>query len=1278
MTGEADLSIDKTITIPAIAGRTMQYQLQVHNAGPSDATGPTVVTDMLPDGLTYDPANPPAGAGWTCALTNANSTVTCRHPATIGPDAAGVPSASAITAPVLVPESALGTVTNNATVSAPVFDPHPGNNTAARQTPIGQLADVTLAKTVDRPTVVAGDVHDPIHYTLTVANSGPSAARLLSVVDTPQAGLVVTGLAGAGWDCNVATLTCLRDRLDVGSSDITVTAHPQASVPSGSALINAANLTVATVHSPGAPAWHSEIPVTVSTLAGVSLTKTHDASADPVSAGDSVHFTLIASNAGPSDAVGPIRIVDTLPDGMSYLSSQGPWDCHAAGQVLTCELTTIDPRIPAAGAAPALDLTVSIDAAAPAGDLTNRAIVSTGTPQDPNVLTSAQDTVPVITSADLSIAKSHPAGVDAMAGNQFTWTVTVANLGPSVSRATGASPITVVDRLPSGTAFVSGGNSEFGCVAGDPGTVVCTRTTDLAVETLPANPNAVSFPVTVAVAPEVRGTLINNASVTPGSTMEPPGDVAAGNNTAVDQVDVDTRADLSITKTPAVPGSRAVAGSEFSWDISVINAGPSDSFADATTPIVVTDTLPAGVTFAGAVSSDFTCAVGVTTDTVVCAATSSLVPGAHAITLTGLVRPDTLGDPDSGDPTQHTLTNNVAITATTTPDLAGDNTASDVVPLDTIADLSIVKSHATNAVAVPGQQFSWVLQVSNVGPSVSRGTVAEPITVTDTLPAGVTFIGATAVGWECSAVAQLVTCTLGSTTSPADLAVGDAPPIELSTLVDVDASGTLVNAATVHPGTTLDPDADDPGGNNTSTDSAVPVGPQADLSITKQHDPVTVRVGDPLTFTLTVANHGPSTAHDVRVVDTMPAGLAPVSAEAPGWTCQITGQTVSCLLDGASELLPLTVPGGSEQVIHVVATVTKTAYPAVVNTATVSSATPDPDPTNATADDHVVVPAQSDLSLTKTLVGKLTVGATGIYRLTVTNHGPTSLPTAATVVDKLPASLTAVSAKGVAVTGGPSAATTSCRLGTTVTCSIPGPLPVGGTAVIELVVQVGPAAYPAVTNTASVTSTTPDTNAENNFATITAPVTPTAGLTLTKTLQGGGPGSDGLLSWALTVDNAGPSATTAPFTVVDQLPAGLTYQGFSAPGAAEHWSCAAAAGRITCLFDGILPAKAATAVLIRTAMTASPGTTVTNRATLSTGNIKQSVEASYTVPATPAGPPTTPPTTDVPPTTGVPPGSPGPNLPNTGFDVAPLLFAALLLLAAGFALSAGARRRRRS
>ena len=75
----------------------------------------------------------------------------------------------------------------------------------------------------------------------------------------------------------------------------------------------------------------------------------------------------------------------------------------------------------------------------------------------------------------------------------------------------------------------------------------------------------------------------------------------------------------------------------------------------------------------------------------------------------------------------------------------------------------------------------------------------------------------------------------------------------------------------------------------------------ADLSIVKTHSEP-VRVGDDLTFTLAVANAGPSQASSVVVSDTLPAGLTYVSAAGTGWTCAEAAAVVTC--DLASPLGP--------------------------------------------------------------------------------------------------------------------------------------------------------------------------------------------------------------------------------------------------------------------------------------------------------------------------------------------------------------------------------------
>ena len=120
--------------------------------------------------------------------------------------------------------------------------------------------------------------------------------------------------------------------------------------------------------------------------------------------------------------------------------------------------------------------------------------------------------------------------------------------------------------------------------------------------------------------------------------------------------------------------------------------------------------------------------------------------------------------------------------------------------------------------------------------------------------------------------------------------------------------------------------------------------PTADLSVTKTA-PTSVSTGSPLAYTIGVVNGMGDAAEDVTLTDPLPAGTTFESLTAPGgWSCTTppaggTG-TVSCATSSvapqASETFTLVVdvdcalPNGTN----------------ISNTATVTSATLDPDPTN--------------------------------------------------------------------------------------------------------------------------------------------------------------------------------------------------------------------------------------------------------------------------------------------------------------------------------------------
>ncbi len=90
-----------------------------------------------------------------------------------------------------------------------------------------------------------------------------------------------------------------------------------------------------------------------------------------------------------------------------------------------------------------------------------------------------------------------------------------------------------------------------------------------------------------------------------------------------------------------------------------------------------------------------------------------------------------------------------------------------------------------------GGSLAYTLSVTNNGPAT-----ASNVSVSDPLPAGVTFVSASGTGWTCGFAAGTVTCTLPT------LAVGAASPITINTTATGSPGTTRSNTATVSSATT--------------------------------------------------------------------------------------------------------------------------------------------------------------------------------------------------------------------------------------------------------------------------------------------------------------------------------------------------------------------------------------------------------------------------------------------------------------------------------------------
>ena len=433
------------------------------------------------------------------------------------------------------------------------------------------------------------------------------------------------------------------------------------------------------------------------------------------------------------------------------------------------------------------------------------------------------------------------------------------------------------------------------------------------------------------------------------------------------------------------------------------------------------------------------------------------------------------------------------------------------------ADLSVAKSDGVpSVVAGDGVVRTFTITVANAGPSTATG-----VTLTDTWPAGYARGTITPPpGVTCPDVSggPSFSCNLGTIAAGTNKVVTVSYSVPASTPAGSQSNRAVVSSTSTDPNTT----------NNTATDTNT-VSRSADLSVTKTDGVTSVVAGatTPYTFTITVANAGPSDASGVVLTDTWPSGYTRGTITPPG------GVTCPDVSGGPSFRCNLgTIAAGTNKVVTVTYTVPASTSGTRTNTGVATSSTADPNSANNTGTDTNTITQPADLSVTKTDgVTTVTAGvATPLtFTITVRNLGP-GTAAAVTLTDTWPAGYTrgAIAPSQGACTGVPSF---SCALGS---------LASGGSATVTVAYTV-PASTPAgnQSNIAAVSSTTADLVPTNNTATDTNTVLTSADLSVTKTASPEPVLAGANLTYTITVTNNGPSAAQG-VSLADVLPVSLT------------------------------------------------------------------------------------------------------------------------------------------
>jgi uncharacterized repeat protein (TIGR01451 family)/CSLREA domain-containing protein len=671
--------------------------------------------------------------------------------------------------------------------------------------------------------------------------------------------------------------------------------------------------------------------------------------------------------------------------------------------------------------------------------------------------------------ADVNITKTDGL-TEATPGTSHTYTVTVTNPGNHQ-----VDDAAVADTLP---AALTGATWSCAAVGG----AVCDQLSgagDLATTVDLAPGSSVVITIEGTIDPSARGAMSNTATVAlAAGLLEDPN---PADNTATDDTTLVPSIDLSLTKTDDV--DPVIAGTPLVYTLEVSNAGPSDA-----TGVEVTDTLPAGVTFASA-SPGCVEAAGVVTCTV-----GDLAAGA---TTTLVVSVDVDAD------TRGQLSNTAGVTAVETDSDPGNDSDTETTDVEASADLELTK---TAPVSVNrGDTFDVTLTVANLGQSDAFGAVLD-----DPTPQGLVFESATS---PCDAGFP---CDLGTVDAGASLTI----TVSLTIPADYDGPDPITNTASVS-SDTADPEADN---NLATTTTAVDRTPEADLEIAKSGPP-TVAPGSDITWSMTVTNLGPDAATAAELADTLPAGLVFVSASAG---CAESGGVVTCALGDLA--------ADESATVEITATVPSDYAGAdpIDNTASVSSTVTDPDDTNDSDTASTALGADTmDLSIVKTAPETAETSEVITYTLTVTNAGPaTAIGVSAT--DVLPAEVAFVSASA------------GCLEATgQVDCDL-GDLAAGASATATIQVEVL-ATSGLIENTATVAAVSPaDADTGDNSSTASTAVGELpADVAVTVDLPDEAvPGRD--LTATVVVTNHGPATATAVSLDVP-VPAGLTELSVSAP-----------------------------------------------------------------------------------------------------------------------------------
>ncbi|MCL1949811.1 MAG: isopeptide-forming domain-containing fimbrial protein [Turicibacter sp.] len=1031
------LTLKKTVAAsanPVVAGTVLTYTFTVQNTGNCPLTNVVINDPKFGGNIATIPT---LAAGATDSSTTQTYTVT----------QADIDNG----ADILNTATATGTnPTDNTTVPS---EPSTADVPLPAPNPV-----LILNKSVNPPKAVAGD---KVTYTFNVQNGGNVTLTNVVVNDSMLGGNILTFDSLAPGQTLQGQVVYTLTAADAASGTIPNTATAVSTDPKGNPVESSPSTAVVTV-----PA--ADLVVTIT------------ADKPTYEPGDPILYTITVANNGPDTSVTPV-LSDNFPtelEDLSYSTDGGNTWAPYTGTIQFPDISPNDPPI-------TVLVKGTVGEGTPPMILPDTVTIQSPVTPDSNPANNqAEVDVPVIDTADLSLAKSaDPATVTA--GNVITYTLVAKNNGPGPAVNT-----VVTDTLPSEVQ-----DPQYSL---DGGTTWNPWTGQVGLGTM-AMGDSKTVLISGLVASSALGSIKNTAAV----KSDVPDDVP-GNDTPTINTPIQALADVSVVKTANKdyvdsnnPGSPAIV-----YTLNVSNAGPSDAHN-----IQVTDNLPAQLTNGqfsldgGATWNPWTGSTSI----------GSLAAGSSNIILISADWvPDTVG-----------VIENTATVKTPTPSPNPPVPSTVKTPIDEASHLVVVKTVIDpQQVYLDGEQVNYQISVTNNGPVDAPNTILTDLVPT-TLKGPITY-----------SLAGGQTQQWGGSLNLGTVLVGETVVVDFSAYVNTHTVVSVPNTATVTS------DNPNPVPEDGTSKVYISANGAANLSMVKTLLTSPVVAGAPVAYTMTVSNAGPDDAEDVVVTDQLDSNLLSpeYSLDGVNYTAYSSDNPISLG----------TIAVGAQAVIYFRGVVDPSAAesenfnPTLSNTASVSSSTPPTDVVPHTSN-TVTAPIEgsADVQVTKDTVPAgltpLVAGTDVTYQLAVTNNGP-SVAENVLLVDAIPASI--ITPQYAFSPDGPWSTWTGKVMLGDMDAGQSTSVYIQGT--ISRALVDGTTTPPSLANTATVLSATPDPLPSNNSSTVTRPVAAQADLQAVKVLYGQSSATTGQqVTYIMKVLNSG-SSNAENVMMVDSIPDGLT------------------------------------------------------------------------------------------------------------------------------------------